>query len=104
MAGTVDLSWDLPTQREDGTELTAQEIKHIDIEAKRGGVGAYSLVASLQGAQKARQFTDLALGTWYFRVSVYDTDEQHDSNPPEVLAQNGLAAPLSVTNLTAVVS
>ena len=45
MAGTVDLSWDLPTQREDGTELTAQEIKHIDIEAKRGGVGAYSLVA-----------------------------------------------------------
>lgn len=71
---SVELSWDIPTQRENGQALSLNEIQGYRIQY---GSLPYSLDNNLQvnGATNTQlTVPDLLAGTYYFRIATIDSD------------------------------
>lgn len=72
-SGTVTLTWSAPGTRMDGSSLSLAEIDHYEI---RYGQSQNSLneVEIVGGQETNFTFSNLDSGTWYFTISVVDTN------------------------------
>ncbi|MBL4940955.1 MAG: hypothetical protein JKY81_04755 [Colwellia sp.] len=66
------MSWDAPTERENGTTLRADEIDHYVISYWRKGDSEQFITVS--GNNQESVIDELSKGTWLFRVMTVDTD------------------------------
>jgi len=71
--GTVLLSWDIPTEREDGTSLELYEISGYTI-AYGVSETDLALEVSVVGNVTSYSLEDLQLGTYYFAIATVDSD------------------------------
>jgi hypothetical protein len=73
-AGWADLSWEIPTARTDGSELPANEIAGYRIWLGTRSDDLHVVADLNDGSVSSYTVTDLSAGTYYFAVTVYDTD------------------------------
>lgn len=99
----AQLSFDLPTTRTDGSELSQDEIASTDVFDDVGDGNGPQKIGSITGAGTSFATGTLAVGNHAFTVVVNDTTG-HKSAPSNVAALSvaaTLAAPSAVQNLTA---
>lgn len=65
-AGDAIVSWDPPTQYEDGTNILPGEITKYTILYGQTDGGPYSFAVDVAGNVNTATITGLAKGTWYF--------------------------------------
>jgi hypothetical protein len=98
---TVNLTWDLPITRGDGTPLPTTEIKHVQISLS-ADLGASYVVLNPTPAGPITQLTvpDLEVGEWRFRAVVIDTQDRPSANADLTVVIASDAAPNPVSNFT----
>lgn len=103
MTKTVTLTYDLPTERTDGTPLASSEIKFVEVSLSINGGADFSVVDVVPPDSTTFVQTDLEAGTWPFRFIV----EMHDGARSAGKDFNAVimgAAPNDVTNIQVVIS
>lgn len=73
-ANTANLSWDAPTQYEDGTPLPLAEISYYKIYYGTAQGGPYSSSITVPGTATTATISNLARGMWYFAASTVATN------------------------------
>ena len=77
----VNVSWDIPTERENGTPLDVSEIKSYLITFKKEGE-PFSVVNVLGGATTSYTVKGLTAGNWMFQLTTFTFDGAN-SKPTE---------------------
>ncbi len=72
--GSIALSWDIPTQREDGTALELYEIDGYVIAYGTSSADLSSEVSILGAGQTSTLIADLPPATYYFAIATVDSD------------------------------
>lgn len=73
-AGTANLSWDPPTQYEDGTTLPLSEISYYKIYYGTSDGGPYSSSITVPGTSTTATISNLTKGVWYFVATTVATN------------------------------
>lgn len=83
---SVKVTWDIPTQREDGTGLDLSELDFYRIEYSYNGGAAQTTVIDVP-TQSEEIITDLPGGTYVFSISAIDTQgvSSQESSPIMVI-------------------
>jgi hypothetical protein len=71
----VELSWAIPSQREDGSTLLAADISGYQLSYVEQTSGESTVIAIDSGSVNAYQL-ELALGTYLFQIQTVTTDGQ----------------------------
>lgn len=101
-AAQVQISWQLPTEREDGTQLTAEEIKYFKFYALPPSAQDDVFVSQEEWKTESAVDTftfDLGViqsGSWCFYIVTVDVSNQ-ESQPSERVCKDILAAPKAPT-------
>lgn len=73
-AGDALLSWDPPTQYEDGTALPLSEISYYKIYYGNSSGGPYASSITVPGTATTATISNLAKGMWYFVATTVATN------------------------------
>jgi len=73
MTKSVRLEWDLPTKKDDGTDLDVSEIAHVSIEQSSDGGQTYVEIDKFAASILETVVADLDYGTWFFSATVTNT-------------------------------
>lgn len=70
----VRISWDLPTTREDGTELLLTDIGSVEVSASADGGNSFAVLNTVPPASGNNELLVSAVdvGDWIFRLVVLD--------------------------------
>ena len=71
--GIVQLSWNAPTKRADGSDLAANDIAGYQVFHADSATGALTQLTTVTGAELSLQVEELAIGTHYFALTTVDT-------------------------------
>jgi hypothetical protein len=99
---TVNLNWDLPTSRVDGSALKAEDIASSQVFASADGGANFGLVATVAAPDNALVLPDLVDGTYIFRVVIVDkqsTPKASVATDKTVVVATELAAPAAVAEI-----
>jgi len=104
---TVTASWNLPTERTDGTALPASDIAFVRFSVSQGGAFTH-LIDVKPSVDTTTLDQNFAPGNYVLRAVVHDRQNPARlSTPvdtPFVIPVSSLAAPKPVTGLTAAVT
>lgn len=70
---SIEISWDLPTTREDGSALPLTSIKQTIVEVKAPGSTVYTALAVVPGNTVKTLDNNVVPGAYSFRLTVEDT-------------------------------
>jgi hypothetical protein len=106
MARNVRLSWQLPTQREDGSALLPADIAGVRIGVKvDGNPGAFADLGIAPASQLDLLVPDLEPGIWHFQATAIDRQVPPKESAPAVTSVDVpvpvLAAPGAVVGFAA---
>jgi len=71
--GIVQLSWNAPTKRADGSTLASSDIASYQVFHADSATGALTQLTTVTGAELSLQVEELAKGTHYFALTTVDT-------------------------------
>lgn len=71
--GIVQLSWNAPTKRADGSTLASSDIASYQVFHGDSATGALAQLTTVTGAELSLQVEELAKGTHYFALTTVDT-------------------------------
>jgi len=71
---SIDLSWDIPTEREDGSALALHEINGYEIRYGTSSGNLTETVAINGGGETGATIEDLPAGTYFFAIATIDSD------------------------------
>jgi len=84
-AADVLLTYDTPTQREDGTALPFEEISGYKLYSSHNGVD--SSIVNIPPGQNSYQFLDQPTGDYVYQISTVDSDGLEGNKSPTVLVE-----------------
>lgn len=76
-AATVELTWEAPTDRTDGTPLSADEIKHYAVSYGENSSNAAPTNVTVVGESYS---VELSPGNYFFCVATVDTGDRRSDN------------------------
>lgn len=88
----ANVQWNLPTQRTDNSALPAAQIAQIKVFSSLNG-GGYGLIGTAAGDATSFLTDVLAPGTYNFKVTAVDTDDQESALSPGSNAVTVVALP-----------
>lgn len=83
---SAKVGWDIPSTREDGSDLQLSEIAGYEIQYRTSAELAYSTVVIYDQTQDEIQIDDLPAGQYEVVVSVFDTDGLYSDYSEPALA------------------
>lgn len=83
-AGSIALSWDIPTQREDGSDLSLFEINGYTIKYGLSSGNLTETVDVVGGGETEALIEGLEAGTYYFAIATVDSDGVEGSFSGEI--------------------
>lgn len=78
----VELTWDTPTEREDGTALAFNEISHYVIQYQL--LNSDTVHTRAVAKSNAVVFRNLPSGTYVFRIATVDSDKNQGNFSPDI--------------------
>lgn len=80
-ARDIELTWSHPTQREDSSALTINEVSHYVISMSKDGGPARMIAVSKKTSFTLRHMPS---GTYTFQISTFDTNKQQSAFSAEI--------------------
>ena len=95
---TVKGTWALPTKRESGQPLKAEDILHARVDLSSDGGTTWAEHDLIPGSQPQETVASLGFGTYIFRITIVDVDGREAGHIEETVSVVDDSPPLSANS------